>query len=130
MADLIWLSSVSDYETYNASTHELKLYKARLVDLLFSGWKRKKSLPVAAAMASDSGARTELARLFSRPELSERDVARAAEVVESAGGRDATVQKEGEQLDLALTALDQSAAQHSAATELGELAQFIVEREF
>lgn len=45
MGDLISLSCLSDYESYNASTRELKLYKARLVDLLLSGWNRKKSLP-------------------------------------------------------------------------------------
>lgn len=45
MGELIWLSSLSDYEAYNASTRELKLYKARVIDLLLSGWRRKKTLP-------------------------------------------------------------------------------------
>ncbi len=45
MAEMRWLTSLDDYRSYTSQTDELKLYKARLVDLLLSGWQRKRTLP-------------------------------------------------------------------------------------
>ena len=92
--------------------------------------ERKKSLPVAVAMASDSTAREELAAVFDTAELTESDVARAADLVEAAGGREATAELATSHMAAALGALGESGAESVAAAELEELAAFIVEREF
>lgn len=92
--------------------------------------ERKKSLPVAVAMASDPAAREELAELFGKADLLDADVARAASLVEAAGGRAATVEIAGRHTDAALEALADSGSRSSAAAELVELAEFIVERDF
>jgi geranylgeranyl diphosphate synthase type I len=92
--------------------------------------ERKKSLPVAVAMASDAAARDELEALFSQAELLEADLTRAAELVDVAGGRQATVDIASAHMAAALGSLAESGARPVAATELAELADFIVEREF
>jgi geranylgeranyl diphosphate synthase type I len=92
--------------------------------------ERKKSLPVAAAMAGDETARGELSLLFGKDELLDADVTRAAELVEAAGGRDATVELAEAHMAAALDALAYSGAGDQAAAELVEMAEFIVERDF
>jgi len=92
--------------------------------------ERKKSLPVAIAMASDAEARAELEALFALDELGEADVARAAALVEAAGGRAATAERANVHMAAALGSLAGSGAADGPAAELVELAEFIVEREF
>ncbi|GGZ33803.1 polyprenyl synthetase family protein [Streptomyces poonensis] len=67
---------------------------------------RKKSLPVAVALAADSPAGRRLAELYERPEpLDAADVAAAARLVEEAGGRTATEREAQRQITVALRAL-------------------------
>jgi geranylgeranyl diphosphate synthase type I len=49
---------------------------------------RKKSAPVVAALASGTPEGAELAELYRRPQLSSAELARAATLVEAAGGRE------------------------------------------
>lgn len=92
--------------------------------------ERKKSLPVAVAMANDDAARDELETLFSKDELRDADLLRAAELVEGAGGRQVTADMAGVHTAAALGALTESGAADEATAELVEVATFIVEREF
>lgn len=67
---------------------------------------RKKSLPVAVALAGDTAAGRALAELYERPEpLDAAGVAAAARLVEEAGGRTATEREAQRQVAAALKAL-------------------------
>jgi geranylgeranyl diphosphate synthase type I len=91
---------------------------------------RKKSLPVVAALTSDTPAGRELAALFHRDQpLSGAELARAAELIEIAGGR-AWSQTQVEDL-LARAMRDLHSANPTAriAGELGALARLATHRD-
>jgi geranylgeranyl diphosphate synthase type I len=91
---------------------------------------RKKSLPVVAALTAGVPAADELALLYGRPtELSDVELARAAELVEVAGGRSWTQREAVDQLDLALAELSLAAPVDRAAAELTALAKLITRRD-
>ena len=91
---------------------------------------RKKSLPVVAALTSGHSAAEELAALYGRQDtLSEVELARAAELVELAGGRSWTQREAVDQLDLALAELAQAAPGARAAAELDALARLVTRRD-
>lgn len=91
---------------------------------------RKKSLPVVAALCSQTPAGQELARLYSRAEpLSDAEVAHAAELVNRAGGRTWCERQSEAYLARALAHLDRAAAEPAARTELAALARLIAHRD-
>jgi len=91
---------------------------------------RKKSLPVVAALTSGVPAADELAALYGRrDQLSDVELARAAELVELAGGRSWTQREAVDQLDLALAELSQAAPVARAAAELDTLARLVTRRD-
>jgi len=89
--------------------------------------QRKSSLPVAAALQTDG---TELRSLLGRGKLSEEDLARAATLVEQAGGRAWAAREADERLAAALAELDAAAIPAEARDGLAALARFIVTRDF
>ncbi len=92
--------------------------------------RRKKSLPVVAALTSGSPEGEELASLYRREEaLSGDDVARAAALVEAAGGRAWSQTQVDRLLAAALDTLDAAPPSSRAQAELGELAEFVVRRD-
>jgi geranylgeranyl diphosphate synthase type I len=91
---------------------------------------RKKSLPVVAALTAGVPAADELAVLYGRPtELSDVELARAAELVELAGGRSWTQREAIDQLDLALAELSLAAPVDRTAAELTALARLVTRRD-
>ncbi|MGC5011860.1 family 2 encapsulin nanocompartment cargo protein polyprenyl transferase [Streptosporangium sp. DT93] len=91
---------------------------------------RKKSIPVVAALTSGTPAGGELAGLYHRPEeLSGSELARAADLVEAAGGRDWTRLEADELLARALRHLDAAGAPARPAAELAMLARLVTRRD-
>ena len=91
---------------------------------------RKKSLPVVAALTAGVPAADELASLYHRDDaLSDVELARAAELVELAGGRSWTQREAVDQLDLALVELSRAAPVARAAAELDVLARLVTRRD-
>jgi geranylgeranyl diphosphate synthase type I len=89
---------------------------------------RKKSLPVVAALASDTAAARELAALYRTPgTLSAPELARAAELVEQAGGRAWSQAQADELLTSALGQLHE--VEPKPRAELAALAQLITRRD-
>ncbi|MGH3679217.1 MAG: family 2 encapsulin nanocompartment cargo protein polyprenyl transferase [Natronosporangium sp.] len=96
--------------------------------------RRKKSLPVVAALTSGTPAGAELAALYHRDRpLSDPELARAAELVERAGGRAWSRTHAGDLLTGALrmlqSAIDLTADTARATAELGALARLAVHRD-
>ncbi|MGH3713761.1 MAG: family 2 encapsulin nanocompartment cargo protein polyprenyl transferase [Micromonosporaceae bacterium] len=92
--------------------------------------RRKKSLPVVAALAADSPYATELAALYlTDAELSDADLARTASLVDSAGGRAWSREQADHLLDGAMRHLAASDPAPRAGAELAALARMIVHRE-
>lgn len=94
--------------------------------------ERKKSVPVALAMAAGGGAAERLRKLLAPREqggVDEAAVAEARELVEAAGARQATIDIAHRHLAGALQALDRPDLAPGARAELGALAQFVVERQ-
>jgi geranylgeranyl diphosphate synthase type I len=89
--------------------------------------QRKSSLPVAAALQMDG---TELRSLLGRGTLSEADLARAAALVEQAGGRAWAAREAERRLDAALAELDAADIPAAPRDSLAALTRFIVTREF
>nr|WP_235834264.1 family 2 encapsulin nanocompartment cargo protein polyprenyl transferase [Actinomadura logoneensis] len=91
---------------------------------------RKKSLPVVAALTSGTPAGAELAALYhqDRP-LGDAERARAAELVEAAGGRDWTRGHAAEMVAEALAELDAAEPTGAAAEHLRELARLVTSRD-
>jgi geranylgeranyl diphosphate synthase, type I len=90
----------------------------------------KKSLPVVAALTSDTPAGRELAVLYQQdPHLVATDPARAAELVEAAGGRAWSEHQADLLLAQALSHLDAINPRPRPAAELTALAQAIVRRD-
>lgn len=91
---------------------------------------RKKSLPVVAALRSDTPAGAQLARLYGRRDaLSEAELAQAATLIERAGARAWSRAQAAEQLARALDHLDAAGLAEPAAGELGELAHLVTSRD-
>ncbi len=92
--------------------------------------ERKKSIPVAVALSSGTRAAEMLARLYAQEHLNEKDIARAAALVEEAGGRAATAEAARDCMQRAAQALATADLEAQAAEELQDLASFVVNREF
>ncbi|MGH3611313.1 MAG: family 2 encapsulin nanocompartment cargo protein polyprenyl transferase [Pseudonocardia sp.] len=93
---------------------------------------RKKTLPVVAALTSGTPAGRELDELYHREqELSDAELARAAELVELAGGRAWCHDRVGDLMVEALRRLPVAATPTAseAVAELGTLAQLIARRD-
>ncbi len=91
---------------------------------------RKKSLPVAAALSSGAPGVEELGALLGCERLDDADVARAAALVESCGGRALAEEEAARRLALALGALEGAGLEPGAHAELVEIAHFVVDRSF
>ncbi|MGH9130968.1 MAG: polyprenyl synthetase family protein [Acidimicrobiales bacterium] len=94
--------------------------------------QHKQSLPVVAALAAGDARRSEraeLARLLETVEMSEDEVARAAELVEECGGRSLAGAEAARHLAAALACLDRVDLASGPVTELTELAHFVTDRE-
>ncbi|WP_438309633.1 polyprenyl synthetase family protein [Streptomyces sp. HUAS TT3] len=91
---------------------------------------RKKSLPIAAALASRCAAGRELGRLYSGSgPLGTAEVARAAGLVEEAGGRSWAVRAAERHTRQALEELAAARPQRTAAAELRALADLVTGRD-
>jgi len=91
--------------------------------------QQKKTLPITAALARADGHRADLRQLLLASGDDEDAAARAAELIEKCGGREATERAAAQHFDAALVALDAAAPEPAAKAELLELARFVVERE-
>jgi geranylgeranyl diphosphate synthase type I len=92
---------------------------------------RKKSLPVVFALgAGERHARHELRRLLLNGPLGADAVARATELVERCGARQATAALAREHLGAACRSLEEAGLAPAVRAELADLARFVVEREF
>lgn len=91
---------------------------------------RKKSLPVVAALCSDTPAGRELASLYLRErDLSDIELVRAAELVDAAGGREWSRGQADTLLLRALNELQGTDLIERPAGELGALARFAIHRD-
>ncbi|MFF8609664.1 polyprenyl synthetase family protein [Streptomyces sp. NPDC015346] len=91
---------------------------------------RKKSLPVVAALADEGAAGRSLAALYARPEpLNESEIALAAELVERAGGREATEREVSRQTAAAMRALSRARPTAEVYRQLHELAMLLTRRD-
>jgi geranylgeranyl diphosphate synthase type I len=92
---------------------------------------RKKSLPVVAALNSETAAGRELAALYHRDQpLSETDAAHAAELIDIAGGRAWSQAQADDLLAQAIQELQPARPTPRAAAELGALAQLATHRDY
>ena len=91
---------------------------------------RKKTLPIAAALADGGVDAKELAELLAAEQLDEAEIARAADLVESSGGRAAAKDEADRRLQSALHALEEAPLARRAREELVEVARFVVDREY
>jgi geranylgeranyl diphosphate synthase, type I len=91
---------------------------------------RKKSLPVVAALTSGTEPGRDLATLLAQPEpLSEDELARAAALVEEAGGRAWAQAEAGAALDVAGRCLGEAALPRDVRAEFAGIAEFITGRQ-
>ncbi|MGW3290742.1 family 2 encapsulin nanocompartment cargo protein polyprenyl transferase [Streptomyces sp. NPDC001002] len=88
---------------------------------------RKKSLPVVAALTSDTPAASELARLYELPYAKE-DLERTVLAVERAGGRDWAQVQAADRMARAMDELARAVADPEAAGGLLALAEFVTRR--
>jgi geranylgeranyl diphosphate synthase type I len=87
---------------------------------------RKKTLPVVATLCSGTAAGRELARLYQGDgPLPPADVARAAKLIETAGGRDWTEAQAVEHQEQAMECLRSAGLATQAEAELAELARLV-----
>ena len=92
--------------------------------------RRRTSLPVAAALVSGTPAGRELRDLLGRDgELGERDLARAAEMVERGGGRQWCTDRVDQLLRRALALLPDGPGPAGAAADLRLVADLVVHRD-
>jgi geranylgeranyl diphosphate synthase type I len=92
--------------------------------------QRKKSMPVAVVLSAGGTAAADLAAVYGRRgALDDDEVARAAAIIESAGGREATLAEAGRRLEAALVSLEGVELDSRALRELEEVARFVVERD-
>lgn len=92
--------------------------------------QKKKTLPVVSALAAGGADADELAELLLSATFGDDETARAAELVEKAGGRSATADEARRRLDTALKALEEPGFADRPRQELADVARFVVEREF
>ncbi|MDP9841035.1 family 2 encapsulin nanocompartment cargo protein polyprenyl transferase [Streptosporangium lutulentum] len=91
---------------------------------------RKKSLPVVAALTSNTPAGRELAGLYHREQpLSDADLVRAAELVDAAGARSWSQDQADELLARALQRLELVGSVSRSVAELGTLARLATRRD-
>jgi len=91
---------------------------------------RKKSLPVVATLTSGTPLGEELAELYHREgRLSANELARAAELIEAAGGRAWAEDQAREHHAQALACLRDAGLDQAAAADLGVLAAIVVDRD-
>jgi geranylgeranyl diphosphate synthase, type I len=91
---------------------------------------RKKSLPVVATLTTRFPAARELAELYQNDRcLSESELARAAELIEAAGGRSWAEEQAEHHLTQALSCLEDAGLDPGATTQLGVLARLVVDRD-
>lgn len=91
---------------------------------------RKKSLPVVVALADEGPAGRRLAALYDRPEpLTGTDVALATELIEQAGGREATELEAERQVGTAMRALAHAEPVPSVYRQLHDLAILLTRRD-
>jgi len=91
--------------------------------------ERKKSLPVAYALAQETDESAELTELLASETLHDSQIERAAELVELAGGRDFTAQAASTYLQESLDSLDTVPLQQQPKAELAHLARFVIARD-
>jgi geranylgeranyl diphosphate synthase, type I len=92
---------------------------------------RKKSLPVVAALTSETGAGRELRALLARPEpLSEDDLIGAAGLVEAAGGREWAESETDSALASADKCLAETDMPDDVRAEFAAIAEFITARQW
>jgi geranylgeranyl diphosphate synthase, type I len=92
---------------------------------------RKKSLPVVAALISSTAAGRQLAEMYhSDQPMTQSDLVRAAELVETAGGRRWALDQADEQLGKALNHLRLADIDATSTAELDALAQLVTRRDF
>ena len=93
--------------------------------------RRKKSLPVVYTLAvAQDRAREDLLRLYAQDSLSDGDVARVLEIVESSGARDYCQRMAEERIAEALAELEGAAISSAALRDFQELTIFLLERDF
>lgn len=91
--------------------------------------QHKKTLPVAAALGEGGPEAEELAALLANEHLEESQVARAALLVETCGGRQSAIDEADRRLTSALLAIDEADLDPKSAAELADVARFVVKRE-
>ncbi len=92
---------------------------------------RKKSLPVVAALTSDTDAGRELGSLLAAPgELTEDELLRAARLVEEAGGRKWAEAEADDALGSAIRCLDETELADDVRSEFSAIAEFITARQW
>ncbi len=92
---------------------------------------RKKSVPVVAALASDTDAGADLGRLLAKPEpLTEDEVAHATALVEKAGGKQRTEAMADAELASALRCLQAAEMPEDVRAEFATIAEFITARQW
>ena len=91
---------------------------------------RKKSLPVVAALTSGTPAAADLAALYEVPyeKADEEDLARTAQAVEEAGGRDWAQAQAADRMARAMQELSRAIPDPEAAGGLLALAEFVTRR--
>ena len=92
--------------------------------------ERKKSIPVVVALTSGSRAGRMLADLYALEQLDEDQIGLAADLVEEAGGREATAAAARECMARAAEALESAHIDPQVAGELADIAAFVIERDF
>ncbi len=92
---------------------------------------RKKSVPVVAALTSDTSAGRDLAALLARPEpLTEDEVRHATGLVEAAGGKERIETMADAELASALSCLAEADMPEDVRAEFAEIAEFITARQW
>jgi len=92
---------------------------------------RKSSLPVVAALTSETAAGRQFAALYARPEpLTDAQLHTAAQLVEEAGGRTGTEKQAHRQVALALSQLDDATFVPTAVRQLAELSHLVTDRDW
>lgn len=90
--------------------------------------RKKKSLPIVAAMNAGIAESRELAGILRRKDPDEESVAWAAVLVEAAGGRDRARREADHRLDCALEAIDGIEMPDRTRAELASLARYLTVR--
>jgi geranylgeranyl diphosphate synthase type I len=92
--------------------------------------QHKKTLPVVAALASETAAGRRLAGLLANGSLSEDLVAGAVRLVQEAGGRDRAIREADRHTALAKASLERAGLPPTVHQRFAELADFVTMRDF